>query len=450
MPFLAASAYGWSVARRDIHPSLKRRYAGSAAMLTLTAALIEIWMVRCPPDVPLARFGSETAGVVSVWLMSCSLILATRWRRLEPWFGGLDRMYLWHRRTAAMGALLIPVHLGLYALGSLTNETSLAVPSGQLGNALGAASLLGITILVLLAFAPRVRFLAGRLEYQRWFVSHRFIGIFVIAAVVHGLLVDPILREDTVLRVLFAAIGSLGGLAYIQRELIARWRHTDSSYTAATVTRLDASTLDVTLQPVGAPLSFQAGQFVFVAFEGVGGSESHPYTVASASSDSTLRLSIRSRGDYTAELYRDLQPGVPVRVSGPYGMFDHEVGGRRQIWIAGGIGVTPFLSWLRGSPLHADREVRFYYTVPTQSAGQFAAELTAAAESRDWLRFTPVHSDVDGRLTVERIVADCGGTVTGFDVFMCGPAAMIHTFRDEFRRRGLGPDAIHFEHFSFR
>jgi hypothetical protein len=43
MPFLAALAYWWRVSRRDIHPSLKRRYAGGFVVWTLSATLIEPW-----------------------------------------------------------------------------------------------------------------------------------------------------------------------------------------------------------------------------------------------------------------------------------------------------------------------------------------------------------------------------------------------------------------------
>ena len=44
MPFLAALVYWWRVPRRDIHPTLKRRLTGGAAIWTLSAVLIEIWV----------------------------------------------------------------------------------------------------------------------------------------------------------------------------------------------------------------------------------------------------------------------------------------------------------------------------------------------------------------------------------------------------------------------
>jgi predicted ferric reductase len=54
----------------------------------------------------------------------------------------------------------------------------------------------------------------------------------------------------------------------------------------------------------------------------------------------------RNNGDFTNRLREVVGPGMPARVSRPQGRFDREQGSERQIWIAGGIGITPFLAWL--------------------------------------------------------------------------------------------------------
>ena len=115
------------------------------------------------------------------------------------------------------------------------------------------------------------------------------------------------------------------------------------------------TTLSVALAPVRKPLSFTPGQFVFLALGGTGGWERHPFSVSSAPSDPRLELTIKASGDYTRELYDQLQPGVPAKLAGPFGGFDYRQGGHDQIWIAGGIGVTPFLSWIRSIDGQFDR-----------------------------------------------------------------------------------------------
>ncbi|WZB73187.1 FAD-binding oxidoreductase [Achromobacter xylosoxidans] len=90
----------------------------------------------------------------------------------------------------------------------------------------------------------------------------------------------------------------------------------------------------------------QAGQFAFVRFDRREGA--HPYTIASAPRpDGAIRFEIKALGDYTSRLPGALRVGQPVEVEGPYGCFQLDAdAGAPQVWVAGGIGVTPFLAWL--------------------------------------------------------------------------------------------------------
>jgi len=121
-----------------------------------------------------------------------------------------------------------------------------------------------------------------------------------------------------------------------------------TEYSVGAAERPDARTLLVELEPRGEPLAFALGQFVYVNF----GSDKwrpHPFTVASGSSARRLQLAIRASGDETSRLYEVLQPGVTAVVAGPHGRFNYRRGGARQVWIAAGIGVTPFISWIRSA-----------------------------------------------------------------------------------------------------
>ena len=72
----------------------------------------------------------------------------------------------------------------------------------------------------------------------------------------------------------------------------------------------------------------------------------HPYTIASAPRpDGAIRFEIKALGDYTSRLPARCA-GQPVEVEGP-GCFQLDAdAGAPQVWVAGGIGVTPFLAWL--------------------------------------------------------------------------------------------------------
>ena len=68
-------------------------------------------------------------------------------------------------------------------------------------------------------------------------------------------------------------------------------------------------------------------------------------------------MTVESRGDLTGRLGRSLKVGTPVRVEGPFGRFLRPRSKTPEIWIAGGIGITPFIAWAqamdrRDGPAH--------------------------------------------------------------------------------------------------
>jgi predicted ferric reductase len=273
--------------------------------------------------------------------------------------------------------------------------------------------------------------------------------LFVIAAVAHGAVVDPVLHHSTTLRVAFLVVGGIGIAAYLYRELLARYVIPIHDYLVAEVRRPDDTTLDVSLDPARAPLAFAPGQFIFLAFGGPGGWQRHPFSVASAPSESRLRVSIKAAGDYTSDLHNNLKTGTPAKVAGPYGGFDYRGGGHDQIWIAGGIGVTPFLSWIRALDGTFDRHVDFFYSVSHAAAALYLDEIDAAAAAHPTLRAHVIDTEHDGFLTAETAMA---GRPNGADVwiYMCGPPAMTGALSNGLRTLGIPASRVRFEQFDIR
>jgi predicted ferric reductase len=163
-----------------------------------------------------------------------------------------------------------------------------------------------------------------------------------------------------------------------------------------------------------------------------------------------VRLTVRALGRDTRRLYNDLREGLPATLNGPYGMFDHTLGGARQIWIAGGIGIAPFLGWISAPDGGALPRTDLFYCTPSADEAPFLPELTAAARHQPALRLHPVHSRSDGRLTVGKIQATAGSLTPQTHVFLCGPAAMVEDLSTGLRRHGIPRDNLHAEHFAFR
>ena len=127
---------------------------------------------------------------------------------------------------------------------------------------------------------------------------------------------------------------------------------------------------------------------------------------------------------------------MPTVTGGPFGRFSHEKGTPRQIWIAGGIGVTPFFSWLRAIDQHPPHgRVDFFYTSASADP-PYAQEIRAIAERNSLVHVHFVNSSSDGHLTAERVLATAEGDPGTLSVFLCGPAGLVRNFQTAFRHAG--------------
>ena len=92
---------------------------------------------------------------------------------------------------------------------------------------------------------------------------------------------------------------------------------------------------------------FSPGQFFYFRFfSDCVGKEEHPFTVSSSPMGKELSVTVKKEGNYTEHLSA-LKRGDYVWIDGPYGLFSPVPDGRQKLFIAGGIGITPFLSVLK-------------------------------------------------------------------------------------------------------
>ncbi len=128
----------------------------------------------------------------------------------------------------------------------------------------------------------------------------------------------------------------------------------------------------------------------------------HPFTIASAPGDEDLRFTIKALGDGTTRLQDVVQPGMPAVIGGPIGRFYPTKSTHRQLWVAGGIGVTPFLSWMRDLGQHPPRgTVDFFYS-SAEPDMPYAEEIRDLAARAGLVRVHFIDSR-QGHLTAERI-----------------------------------------------
>jgi predicted ferric reductase len=194
------------------------------------------------------------------------------------------------------------------------------------------------------------------------------------------------------------------------------------------------------------------GQFAFVSF--ADHESPHPFTIAGADrGDREICFQIRALGDYTRSLGKCLAPGQPVRVEGPYGRFDIGRQNRRaqQLWIAGGIGVTPFLAWLeslQARPADAPA-AELHYCTGDRDVDPFVARLESLCTPLPGIGLQ-VHGARQGEaLTADQLAAGKDRSRPA-EVWFCGPQGFAEALQEGLRAAWRGRLTFHQEAFVMR
>jgi predicted ferric reductase len=138
-------------------------------------------------------------------------------------------------------------------------------------------------------------------------------------------------------------------------------------------------------------------------------------------------------------------------LEGPYGQFDFAdqqgaSNAQSQVWIAGGIGITPFLAKLgeRAANPPATVDTDLFYCTPRD--GGFPERLDMLCQQAG-VRLHRRLTDRDGPLDPTEIRA-C--LKPGSSVWFCGPARWGRNLADKLIGQGLPKSAFHRETFEFR
>lgn len=202
--------------------------------------------------------------------------------------------------------------------------------------------------------------------------------------------------------------------------------------------------------PQGWP-GHKAGQFAFATSDTAEGA--HPYTIASAWNPAAprIRFVVKELGDHTQRLRQTLKVGQEVKIEGPYGCFTFDDSCPRQIWVGGGIGITPFIArmqHLAASRPDQRQEIDLFHTTADYDA-EAIARLSQDAEAAG-IRLHVLVDGRDGRLNGDRIRQLVPGWREA-SIWFCGPAGFGQALRQDFADHGLAVKRrFHQELFAMR
>ena len=439
-------------------------------LVILTLIPLGLWGVFTLPDLLATdptfwdwrRALTILSGLLALWWMSAGIVLAARPVWLEKRFGGLDKLYRLHKNLGIGAGVLVFTHWLIEWLPKKMAKLGWvpARPRGPKGMqdwwlslAKDVGEWAGYILLALVVIA-----LMKRIPYRYFRLVHKAFGAVFLAGVFHGLMMLPASFWQQPLAWLTAALAAAGGIPALLSlsNRIGRTRQYPALIEG--IRQHDGQVIEIICRPQAAWPGHRAGQFLFANF-GQTSEGAHPFTIASAwnPQEGTLTLAIKALGDFTAKLPTLAQAGRKLVLEGPYGSFDFAAleGVDRsnepayQVWIAGGIGITPFLARL-GELARSDKpqaaKTDLFYCTPDQKNGDFPAQLEQLCQAAG-VNLHRRLTDRDGPLCPKEVAACLEPSSS---VWFCGPSAWGEALGKTLTANGLPATAFHQEAFEFR
>jgi len=393
------------------------------------------------------------SGLLSIAMMSLTMFLATRPAWLEAPLGGMDRVYRTHKWAGILAVSLAATHWLIEMSGDILKAmigregrvpkekfTGLLEVLRHLSKDMGEWAIYALLAMLVIT-------LWKKFPYRTWRVLHRVMPVLFLMLAFHAALLAPRAYWAQPVGALLAVLLAAGGYGAIRSLLggIGRSRVASGRIIAVEHPVADVTTVRCRLEQGWR--GHRPGQFAFVTFDDKEGA--HPFTIASSDQgDRTISFQIKALGDYTSQLGARLQAGQAVRVEGPYGRFDIARcnRGARQIWIAGGIGVTPFLAWLeslQGSPDQVPA-ADLHYCTRDRDTDAFVPRLEKLCANLPGIALH-IHGARQGAL----LKAEALGAPRHAEIWFCGPSGLADALRQGIHAMGWRP-RFHQEAFEMR
>lgn len=435
--------------------------AWSIVMAVLVMFLIDGGL-KDVADIPTALNSlSRLTALLGTALLLIHMVLVAR----VPWidkFYGHDGATVTHKKLGKPVLYLIVAHfmtsIGEYTITSGKDVITILVwLITDVENMLLATLALGLMITVVVT---SLNFARRAMSYEAWFFVHLISYASVAFAIPHTITSGsdiagkPVQTTIWVALYLFVFLNVLWFRIWIpvrksfRKRLVLSQAVRESSDTMSLY--LTGKHLD--------KIEAVAGQFYFLrVMTPKQWWRPHPFSMSAAPNGEYLRFTIGDRGDDTNMMHR-INPGTPIAVEGPYGLFTEERRTREQVvLIASGIGIPPIRTLAESMAARAG-DITVIYRVRDAQDASLLGEMQELCRRRgfplhviegkrgpnnSWLNDDGSSAPDVARLTV------MAPYVSEADVYICGPKIWTESVIKSVRKAGTSSYNIHTEEFAW-
>lgn len=198
------------------------------------------------------------------------------------------------------------------------------------------------------------------------------------------------------------------------------------------------------LESLGKPFNYEPGQFLHLAIDEYDPSsqwpDSHCFSIQSPPGEEVIRITYAVKGRFTSRMQHELKPGKQVTLKLPYGdLFTQPHNKANTVFIAGGTGITPFLSLFGDSSFGTYEKPTLYAGFRNHELNLYMDQIELARKINPGLEVHLAYQDKDGALDIETIYQNSNNK-TSF--FISGPPLMINSFKNYLLGQGLSREQI--------
>jgi len=199
-------------------------------------------------------------------------------------------------------------------------------------------------------------------------------------------------------------------------------------------------TLDI--EPFNGKFKYVPGQFLHLAldtdYDGSGQwPESRCFSMQTNPDSQTIKITYAVKGSFTKQMAETLKKGSELWLKLPFGeLFTQEHNKEKTVFIAGGTGITPFLSLFTHFSFAEYRNPKIYLGFRSKEFNLYDEELkiACAINASEAKMIHLVYQNTDGILDIDKMFAENGTNAT---YFISGPPIMISSFKKSLISSGV-------------
>jgi predicted ferric reductase len=193
------------------------------------------------------------------------------------------------------------------------------------------------------------------------------------------------------------------------------------------------------------PFKYMPGQFLHLALDefdpSIGWPESRCFSMRSSPREEHIRITYAIKGAFTTRMSKEIILGTKVTLKLPYGdLFTQDHCKENTTFIAGGTGITPFLSLFTHQFFSNYRKPKLYAGFRNIGMNFYLLEFEKACQINPEFKLKVIYQDTDGILNIEKIYQEEKKACSSF--FISGPPGMINYFRTFLLGQGISGSQV--------